>query len=58
MKSISIPVINTLKSSDATAIREIALSLIIEIEELHKKFDDMEAARKKAYESNQRRKNQ
>ena len=54
MKSISIPVINTLKSADAVAIREIALSLIVEIQELNKRFDDMEEARKKASEFNQR----
>jgi sensor histidine kinase YesM len=54
MKSISIPVINTLKSADAVAIREITLSLIVEIQELNKRFDDMEEARKKASESNQR----
>jgi hypothetical protein len=51
MKSISIPVINTLKSVDATAIREIALSLVVEIQELNKRFDDMEADRKKASEN-------
>jgi hypothetical protein len=56
--SISIPAINTLKSTDATAIREIALSLISEIEKLSKQISDMEEARKKAYESNQRKKNQ
>lgn len=56
--SISIPAINTLKSTDATAIREITLSLISEIEKLNKQISDMEEARKKAYESNQRRKNQ
>jgi hypothetical protein len=55
MKSISIPVINTLKSTDAVAIREITLSLIVEIQELNKRIDDMEEARKKASESNQRK---
>jgi hypothetical protein len=58
MNSISIPAINTLTSADATAIREITMSLITEIEKLNKKISDMEEARKKAYESNQRRKNQ
>lgn len=58
MNSISIPAINTLTSADATAIREITMTLVVEIEKLNKKISDMEEARKRAYESNQRRKNQ
>ena len=57
MNSISIPAINTLTSADATAIREITMTLVVEIEKLNKKISDMEEARKKAYEENQRRKN-
>ena len=57
MNSISIPAINTLTSADATAIREITMTLVVEIEKLNKKISDMEQARKKAYEDNQRRKN-
>jgi len=57
MNSISIPAINTLTSADATAIREITMSLVAEIEKLNKKISDIEAARKRAYEDNQRRKN-
>lgn len=57
MNSISIPAINTLTSADATAIREITMTLVVEIEKLNKKISDMEEARKKAYEDNQRRKN-
>ena len=55
--NISIPAINALTSSDARAIREITMSLIREIENLNNKISDMEAARKRAYEDNQRRKN-
>jgi len=51
ISSISIPAINTLKSTDATAIREITMSLIMEIDKLNKKIDDMEANRKKASEN-------
>ena len=57
MNSISIPAINTLTSADATAIREITMTLVVEIAKLNKKISDMEQARKKAYEDNQRRKN-
>lgn len=57
MNSISIPAINTLTSADATAIREITMTLVVEIEKLNKKISDMEQARKRAYEDNQRRKN-
>jgi hypothetical protein len=57
MNQISIPAINTLKSTDAVAIREITNAIILEIDKLNKKIADMEDARKKAYEANQRRKN-
>lgn len=56
--NISIPAINTLTSVDARPIREITMSLVAEIEKLNKKISDMEEERKRAYESNQRRKNQ
>jgi hypothetical protein len=55
--NISIPAINTLTSVDARPIREITMTLVAEIEKLNKKISDMEEARKKAYEDNQRRKN-
>ena len=58
MNSISIPAINTLTSADATAIREITMTLVAEIDRLNKKISDIEEARKMAYESSQRRKNQ
>lgn len=58
MNSISIPAINTLTSADATAIREITMTLVAEIDRLNKKISDIEEARKRAYESSQRRKNQ
>ena len=51
ISSISIPAINTLKSADATAIREITMSLIMEIDKLNKKIEDMEAMSKKASEN-------
>jgi uncharacterized membrane protein YjjP (DUF1212 family) len=51
ISSISIPAINTLKSADSTAIREITMSLIFEIDKLNKKIEDMEADMKKASEN-------
>jgi hypothetical protein len=50
MDSFSVPALTALKSTDATAIRQIASSLIMEIDKLNKRIDDMEANRKKAYE--------
>jgi len=51
MDSFSIPALTALKSTDATAIRQIVSSLVMEIEKLNKKVDDMEANRKKAQEN-------
>ena len=50
MDSFSIPALTALKSTDATAIRQIVSSLVMEIDKLNKKIDDMEADRKKAQE--------
>lgn len=50
MDSFSIPALTALKSTDATAIRQIVSSLVMEIEKLNKRIDDMEANRKKAQE--------
>lgn len=50
MDSFSIPALTALKSTDAIAIRQIASSLIMEIDKLNKRIDDMEANRKKAQE--------
>lgn len=50
MDSFSIPALTTLKSTDATAIRQIVSSLIMEIDKLNKRMDDAEANRKKAQE--------
>jgi len=56
MNSISIPVINTLNSTDAIAIREITFTLVNEIVKLNNRIDEMEQARKRASESSQRKK--
>jgi len=50
MDSFSIPALTALKSTEATAILQIASSLIMEIDKLNKRIDDMEANRKKAQE--------
>lgn len=50
MDSFSIPALTALKSTDATAIRQIASSLIMEIDKLNKRIDEMEANRKKIQE--------
>jgi hypothetical protein len=50
MDSFSIPALTALKSTDATAIRQIVSSLIMEIDKLNKRMDDAEANRKKAQE--------
>jgi hypothetical protein len=41
MNYIVVPAINTLKSTDAVAIREITFTLIKEITELRKELEDM-----------------
>ena len=50
MDSFSIPALTALKSTDAVVIRQIVSSLVMEIDKLNKRIDDMEANRKKAYE--------
>ena len=50
MDSFSIPALTALKSTDAVVIRQIVSSLIMEIDKLNKRIDDMEANRKKAQE--------
>lgn len=50
MDSFSIPALTALKSTDAAVIRQIVSSLVMEIEKLNKRIDDMEANRKKAQE--------
>ena len=50
MDSFSIPAVTALKSTDANVIRQIVSSLIMEIDKLNKRIDDMETNRKKAYE--------
>jgi len=50
MDSFSIPALTALKSTDATAIRQIASSLIMEIDKLNKRIDVMEANRLRAQE--------
>lgn len=50
MQSFSIPALNTLKSADAIAIRQIVSSLISEIDKINKRLDDAEAIRKKVSE--------
>lgn len=50
MDSFSIPALTALKSTDAIAIRQIASSLIMEIDKLNKRIDEMEANRKKIQE--------
>jgi len=50
MDSFSIPALTALKSTDAVVIRQIASSLISEIDKLNKRIDDIEAIRKKAQE--------
>jgi hypothetical protein len=41
MEYIVVPAINTLKSTDAVAIREITFTLIKEITKLRKELEDM-----------------
>ena len=53
MDSFSIPAVTALKSTDANVIRQIVSSLIMEIDKVNKRIDDMEANRKKAYEDRQ-----
>lgn len=50
MDSFSIPALTALKSTDATAIRQIVSSLVMEIDKLNKRIDDMEANRRRASE--------
>lgn len=50
MQSFSIPALTALKSTDATAIRQIVSSLVMEIDKLNKRIDDMEKSRKNAPE--------
>jgi hypothetical protein len=50
MDSFSIPALTALKSADAVVIRQIVSSLVMEIDKLNKRIDDMEANRKKAQE--------
>jgi len=50
MDSFSIPALTALKSTDAIAIRQIVSSLVMEIDKLSKRINEMEAERKKAQE--------
>ena len=50
MESLSIPAVTALKSTDAIVIRQIVSSLVMEIDKLNKRIDDMEANRKKIQE--------
>lgn len=51
MMRINIPAINSLTSVDATAIRQITMALILEIEKLNKKIDEADERNKKASEN-------
>ncbi len=50
MDSFSIPALTALKSTDAIVIRQIVSSLVMEIDKLNKRIDDMEANRRKIQE--------
>lgn len=50
MDSFSIPALTALKSTDAVVIRQIVSSLVMEIDKLNKRIDEMEANRKKVQE--------
>lgn len=50
MDFLSIPAVTALKSTDAIVIRQIVSSLVMEINKLNKRIDDMEANRKKISE--------
>lgn len=50
MDSFSIPALTALKSTDAVVIRQIVSSLVMEIDKLNKRIDDMEASRRKIQE--------
>lgn len=50
MDSFSIPALTALKSTDAVVIRQIVSSLVMEIDKLNKRIDDMEANRRKIQE--------
>ena len=50
MQGFTIPALSALKSTDKIAIQQIVNSLVLEIDKLNKRLDDMEASRKKAQE--------
>jgi len=43
---LSIPAVSALRSTDASVIRQIVLSISDEIDKLNQKIDDMETSRK------------